>query len=402
MAGQGKHDPNELLKRVDDLYKNLSDIEKQLFYAYLNPYANIRKLFDDLRARRDRLEELRKYIRDPEREPVFGPEPDEIANELNSIGQFVQGMTYSIDGLKHRDNYSGGAGGGNRGKSGSGQGGGDDGEGTNSGRREGKGGRFWEEYAVRYVGGMFVGSVCFVALFHFNQGGMNQLLEPFQDMLEHLMHNDSVTALVTIIIGVGFTFSYIASAPIYVMHLFRRFFIMMPGIPKKLGGYIASHWLLACAFLPILYIGGVGAEMYYIHATAGRTPSIFDWMVSLGFLSIIALQLIPIVRYLGEPLITRSLADYYKRLALSRADRSYKGGVVVEYVESYRHLREHGNAFLVIIANFVLAAILSVAPTVESLVTLVILWLLPATIGWFAATMLESQLQEQYWAGPPD
>lgn len=293
------------------------------------------------------------------------------------------------------NNPGGGGGGGRGGRKGDrgNQGGGDE-EGQD---KPGKGGRFWEEYAVRYVGGTFVGGVSLVAMYTMNAGGVSQLWKPFSDLLEKLDHFDSTTALVVAFIGVGFTFSYIASAPIYVLHLFRQ--RLIAGNKTKVDDkpYVDFSDYISYAFIISAYLCFLAAEIYYSTGGSFLFTTSTEWIVAIGFAVILAMQFCAIGAYITEKDHAKRLFNFYKILAFERAKKKEKHGLVVEYVESYRHLREHANAFMVMIANVFLAVALSLAPSVSSLITMIVLWLLPATFGWFAATMLESQLQRTDW-----
>ena len=59
-----------------------------------------------------------------------------------------------------------------------------------------------------------------------------------------------------------------------------------------------------------------------------------------------------------------TIRDFYHELATARSrGKEEKKKEITEYVESYRHLREHGNAFLIILMECVLAGALFAADT---------------------------------------
>jgi hypothetical protein len=60
-----------------------------------------------------------------------------------------------------------------------------------------------------------------------------------------------------------------------------------------------------------------------------------------------------------------------------------------EYVETYRHLREHSNAYAILVLELLLAVVLANAHTRKTLGLLLIIWLLPAVYCWFVGTLLE-------------
>ncbi len=68
-----------------------------------------------------------------------------------------------------------------------------------------------------------------------------------------------------------------------------------------------------------------------------------------------------------------------------------KKNQVDEYVESYRVLREHGNAFMIIVFEILLAALLSWVHSndCECVVICLLLWVSLGAIAWVIATCLE-------------
>jgi hypothetical protein len=80
--------------------------------------------------------------------------------------------------------------------------------------------------------------------------------------------------------------------------------------------------------------------------------------------------------------------EFYRRLSRRRA-WSEGQQEVAEYIESYRHLREHGNAFLIILMEVILAAALYAANTTVRFFLLVIIWIVPAAFIWTIGTWLE-------------
>ena len=63
-----------------------------------------------------------------------------------------------------------------------------------------------------------------------------------------------------------------------------------------------------------------------------------------------------------------------------------------QYMESYRDMREHGNALLIIVMEGVLTAALLQAPSASTLLAMLMLWVSPAAFVWFIATALEEHL----------
>jgi hypothetical protein len=71
-----------------------------------------------------------------------------------------------------------------------------------------------------------------------------------------------------------------------------------------------------------------------------------------------------------------------------RRDRDLKR----DYIESYRHLREHGNAFAIVICEILLGVVLAEVKSETQFIASLLLWILPASSTWLIATWLEARL----------
>jgi hypothetical protein len=225
--------------------------------------------------------------------------------------------------------------------------------------------RWWEYYVVRYFIGTIVGAG---AMLMFNEFAASPLkgkifpaISSFQDAGVH--H-------IVVLVALGFAYCYVASAPMLTIHAFRG---------QIRSGYFTwtSIWLVS-SFLILFF----GLNFYF-------SFKYWNWQIlSLAFVSIVlAVQ----ITFFAEAMRTKfkCVADYYWRLSKARASAAPQ---VQEYVESYRHLREHGNAFFIIIfeLGFAMAAIS--APDLFILCALLLLWVTPAAMVWGVATLLESRL----------
>jgi hypothetical protein len=83
--------------------------------------------------------------------------------------------------------------------------------------------------------------------------------------------------------------------------------------------------------------------------------------------------------------------DYYEKLCVARSSESRH---VREYVESYRHMREHGNAFFIVFLELGLAMAAIAVPSLAMLSALIVVWVLPACVVWILGTVLESKLPQ--------
>lgn len=175
-----------------------------------------------------------------------------------------------------------------------------------------------------------------------------------------------------VLIALGLAYCYIASAPILTMHAFRA--------QIELG---SRRWFtLASAYF-------FGSFLIVFLALWIALPPLGGWrLLAIAFVCLVlAFQLTLFLEALQNR--GKLLTSYYWSLSGARASPARQ---VQEYVESYRHLREHGNAFAIIIfeLGFALAAIS--VPSVSLLAVLLLLWVLPAAGVWFVGTVLEARL----------
>lgn len=239
--------------------------------------------------------------------------------------------------------------------------------------------RWWEFYAVRYGMGTVVGGVVFFFLCNTNPS-----LKP---MLFGAEAGKIDGPLLTLLAGYGLAYCYIASAPILVLHAGR--FLLDIGQNSKTS--IARVLLI---FLPPLV---ATLAFFFSRTSTGVTLYFFSFVFALA-----ALVLWP--QYLAIFLTlfrTKELLQFYKKLAGKRD--AAKGGLV----ESYKHLREHGNSFSIVVLEIVLAIILftvgnfdatvsgTVSATTESNVLpyigIILLWILPAALVWLVGTLFERE-----------
>src|SRR5439155_1112940 len=86
----------------------------------------------------------------------------------------------------------------------------------------------------------------------------------------------------------------------------------------------------------------------------------------------------------------RVVEEFYRDLASARGgERSSSRS---EYVTSYRHLREHGNAVSIVILELVLAFVILRSPSEQAALSIIFVWLVPGVFAWFVGTALESRM----------
>lgn len=228
--------------------------------------------------------------------------------------------------------------------------------------------RWWEYYFLRYFVGTVVGSMAVVFLTKFPGSHFSGLpLTAIKDSSDLGIKN------VTVLAALGFAYCYIASAPMLLLHATRAQLLLTP-LRTRL-----KFWATTSASIVVLYFALL------------KPLSISFWSYQssalIVFLVIVGLQ----VGVIGAACWNRfeAITSFYLELARKRADEKEW---VAEYVESYRHLREHGNAFSILFLEFALGLLLVGAPRLRIAVLATVLWIFPSTLSWCIGTLLESKL----------
>lgn len=173
----------------------------------------------------------------------------------------------------------------------------------------------------------------------------------------------------SLLAALGLAYCYVASAPVLVLHATRGVFLA-----KNTTTY---QWF----FFGSLALVGVAAVAFYAYQTAPDTKS----MLSAVLLAIVlCLQLVPLgfsIHKEGE----RAHA-YYANLTKARSKDTEEAR---QYVESYKHLREHGNAFFILMFELALGTILATVSKPNIALIALLLWIMPAALVWLVGTVLE-------------
>lgn len=221
---------------------------------------------------------------------------------------------------------------------------------------------------LRYLVGTVVGAILVAFLNRHSTSPFVGRLDPLVDL------GDSAFLGVGVLAALGFAFCYVASLPILVLHATRAHIRL---------GLLRAHWLLhgvTCA-LPI------AAAVFAASRIISLRPALMFGIVVGAEVGLIVVAL-----------ITRfgPIEEFYRGIAEARSQaeprenaRTTAGG---EYIVSYRHLREHGNAAGIVLLEGLLAyLLLKVSSPIQAFV-LAIAWLFPAVGTWLIATALESRL----------
>jgi hypothetical protein len=244
--------------------------------------------------------------------------------------------------------------------------------------------RFWEIYILRYSVGAVLGALILFFLVKHNTPLSNLIFVKSGEPIDIIQ--------VGIFLAVGLLYSYLASAPILVFHAGRFL------IPKKSGSVFSNSGIWTIIFL--LSNLAFPIAFFFLSSMDIAIKYFFSLVIYLAS-AIFTGQIIIIIRCQGQ---RAEQFIFYKNLAINRYYS--KGGIV----DSYRHLREHGNAFLIIIFEMILGVIMFAATMYSyffnfeknpdiyeiaaNLVIVLIVWILPAAIIWLIACYIEQEFVE--------
>lgn len=225
-------------------------------------------------------------------------------------------------------------------------------------------GRWWEFYFVRYFVGTVVGGVI---IFYLNTSVGSSLKDSLIPGLTDLKKLDA--QVLSIIGALGLAYCYVASAPVLVLHATRGAFLRKN--KTKYNYFIGTSLFLVLAV--------AGTACIYLEGTDIKSILSFALMAIVLFF-----QLIPFFFSIKND---GALAhDYYLKLTAARSNGSE---VARQYVESYKHLREHGNAFFILIFEVALGTVLATTPTPNLAIIVLVLWIMPAAFVWGIGSLLE-------------
>lgn len=194
----------------------------------------------------------------------------------------------------------------------------------------------------------------------------------------------------TLLAAYGLAYCYIASAPILVFHAGRFLLKLDTGWGTKL------KWIAICLSVP-----AVAAVVTCVRPPTSAINQGVSFSASVFVLALILwLQAVVVYQTLVR---SAELYNFYVRLSARR--ETAKG----EITDSYRHLREHGNSFFIVLLEVVLAVVLfgagrltaqssdaSSAITVAWAIHIMIIvaWILLAVFVWVIGTVFERRFSE--------
>jgi len=224
--------------------------------------------------------------------------------------------------------------------------------------------KWWDFYLIRYAMGTVVGSLLVFFMLHLGMKSTStETAKIFSDLYKLFGLGGYGLWILPLL---GLSYCYLASAPILVIHACRSAFL---GVKEKTMFFFIV--IPAIFFVLIFNFSSISIPAYAASV--------------LILLAIIVIQLLCI--YLSID----NRRGYYKRLCDKRAGAT---GGSKEYVESYKHLREHGNAFMIVMMEIILTVILYNATSYMCLIAVIIAWISPAAYVWFVGSYLEKNFCE--------
>ncbi|MCY9547027.1 hypothetical protein [Lysinibacillus xylanilyticus] len=237
--------------------------------------------------------------------------------------------------------------------------------------------RFWEFYLVRYFVGTVVGTLLILFLIYYPESGIYKLINK-QATLPGIKISKFEMSYLWLFGFVGLAYCYLASAPILVFHSVRSIFSRFSETSSRYKNLFKFSIILPLIVVLLLLL------LSYLKNPERHT----FFLLSISVASIIIGYQIILIIFL---IFRKNLFQFYKDLATKRSDNDQ---IVSEYVESYRHLREHGNAFSILLMEIILCFILYNINSLSLLSIILTFWIIPAGSVWVIGTYLESKIHE--------
>ncbi|MFD1007271.1 hypothetical protein [Oceanisphaera ostreae] len=273
--------------------------------------------------------------------------------------------------------------------------------------------RWWEGYIIRYAVGTVVGGMC--VYFILNTLGADAkslwLMQPnitqlhLDALLDICINDNSQACLVQAqlaqnlygfnfpqlaLLGIyGLAFNYIASAPILVLHATRKFWIFNRNKLIR-----CNKWLVLLGFG---FVAFVILSILYPFGSAVNQEC--KWLMLAVYSLVLTILMSQIIFLAHEALCPQGSINFY--ISLHKVRQS---GLID--TNSYKHLREHGNAFLLVLLNFLLLFFiitihLLFPDNYYLLFGAVFLWISPAAYIYFLGHKIESDLIDKVKSGCP-
>lgn len=238
----------------------------------------------------------------------------------------------------------------------------------------GTGSRWWEFNLVKYFLGTLVGSFIVYLLFNNFVDSLGGIEGDYPKIYNYLCYLQNINEKYNqlFFLGSGFVFCYFSSAPILVFHATR---LRKKKNCKENFDFLILNIVVSLLALIIGLILISNLEIFLEN-------QIITILSVLIVFSVFQITLLCLSK-------KNNLIDLNKNLTRNR-EKAILGRKT--YVESYKHLREHGNAFFIVILEILLGLILYQIKTPEMMITCILVWILPGSLIWFFGNFLESDL----------
>lgn len=242
---------------------------------------------------------------------------------------------------------------------------------------------WWEYYFLRYFVGTVVGAAVIFTI------------PACRAALECLIPGGAEWKYLAVLPALGFAYCYVASAPMLTLHVVRAYLFAPPpptehtvwqSRPDLMLSVLCCIAGLAAVVLVVLAIYCRCLILHLLHNLRGTLGGLTGLVV---LSSVVIAQIISMVLAYRDK-FSRITAFYWK-VSGARAATEVPSQVG-EYIESYRHMREHSNAYAILVFELLAAPVLAAASESRLLVPISIVWLLPPARCWLTATALEAGL----------
>ena len=235
--------------------------------------------------------------------------------------------------------------------------------------------RWWEYYLTRYLLPSIAGS--FIVLW---------LAKPYYEYFNQSILLKESSFYIALLL-LGFSYCYISSFPVLVFHATRGLFFYYKK-SKKIKKTEHKNKDKKSIFLTVflIVILSIILETAILNIQNEYELSFTETTIYHLTLAFSVIQLLIIF------LSTNAQFTYLKNIAKERSKEKN-----IEIVESYRHLREHGNAALIFIAELILAIPCKVLlkydiiENIDLLLLLFAIWSFPGACVYFFGQYLEYQ-----------
>ncbi|OCH32625.1 hypothetical protein A6D99_04215 [Aliivibrio fischeri] len=247
--------------------------------------------------------------------------------------------------------------------------------------------KWWEFYFVRYFVGTVVGFGIILGLHFSEYSSLKGLVLPGITSIQDL------NSIQSIFIGaVGLCICYIASSPILFLHAYRGDIFARQN-NKEFENSAFGYFERVVLSLLIAFI--VSSSLYYFTYDMFFPSDKYPYVNNMGLLTVSMLIGIQIYAISFAAFNKFNVSfNYYKDLSKLRSNREEGLNSYDEYVESYKHLREHGNAFFILFLELVMGLMLAIIENPIYSIFFIFLWIVPGMFIWFWGNRLESRLSE--------